>query len=159
MLDRIISPDQRLICDSIYKMKISSKKYNLTAALLITSIAVYSFFHMFKKEMSIIGFAYENDIIRVKQSNVTLEILSLDKNNIDSNRICSFYENFSYYTFNGRANLNIEIDSAHYKLLDTVLVFTEKNKKPFISFEKPTETKFKRKFFVGDKTNKYYMEF
>jgi hypothetical protein len=134
-------------------MKTPQKKHILITTLLIASLAVYSFFHIFKRDIFIIGFAYENDIINIKQSNVTLQTLRVDKNNIDSNRVCSFYETFSYYTFTGNATLSIEIDSANHKLLDTILVFNKTNKKPFISFERPTENKFKRKFFVGDDTN------
>jgi hypothetical protein len=140
-------------------MKISSKKFFLIGTFLIGIIAVWLFVSLFKKSIFVTGFAYKNDIIRVKQSKITIQTLKVDTNNIDSNRVCSFDETFSYYTFSGNAKLNIEIDSAGHKLLDTILVFTERNKRPFISFQKPTETKFKRKFFVGDETDKGYIKF
>jgi len=66
--------------------------------------------------------------------------------------VCSFYETFNYYTLNGRVTLNIEIDSANHKLLDTLVLLTGKHERPFISFEKPTETKFKRRLFIGNQT-------
>ncbi|HAL83456.1 MAG TPA: hypothetical protein DCO83_15480 [Mucilaginibacter sp.] len=112
---------------------------------------------MFKRKIFIVGFGYQNDIIVVRQSKITLQTVKIDTNNVDSNRVCSFYETFSYYTFSGNVSLNIEIDSATHKLLDTVVVLTEKNERPFISFEKPTETKCKRKFFVGDES-KFYIK-
>ena len=97
--------------------------------------------------------------MQVKQSNITIEKYKVEATNIDSNRVCSFYEIFNYYTFSGNANLTIEIDSAGQKLLDTVLILTQKNKDPFISFQSPIETKFKRKFFVVDETDKYFIKY
>lgn len=97
-----------------------------------------------------IGYAYPNDMIRVTQSDFMTHTFKVDTTNLDSNRVGSFYEKFSYFTFNGNASVNIEIDSSGIKLLDTLLIFDEKNTAPFVSFEKPTENNFKRKFFIGD---------
>jgi len=136
-------------------MKTPSLKRFLIGVPLILAMAVYLFIYLFKKKIVIIGFGYKNDLIEVRQSKITLQTVTINDNSIDSNGVCSFYETFGYYTFSGNATLNIEIDSANHKLLDTVLVLTKKNERPFISFEKPTETKFKRHFFVGDKRYLY----
>jgi UDP-N-acetyl-D-mannosaminuronate dehydrogenase len=130
-------------------------KWYLIGTLIVLVTAFFLFIHLFKKKIFIIGFGYKNDIITVRESKLTLQTVKIDTTNIDSNRVCSFYKTFSYYTFSGNAALNVEIDSANHKLLDTVLIFSEKDKSPFISFEKPTETMFRRKFFVANETFVY----
>ncbi len=117
---------------------------------------MYLFISSFKKKIKVLGFAYENDIIRVSQSKINLQTIKVDTTHADTNHICSFYATFNYYTFRDKANLVIEVDSGNKILLDTIVVLTEKNKKPFISFENPRETKFKRKFFLGDDTDKRF---
>ena len=135
------------------------KLYRRSLIEISLVILIGQFISLFKREIHIIGFGYKNDVIQVKQSNITIEKYKVEEINVDSNRVCSFYETFNYYTFSGNANLIIEIDSAGQKLLDTVLILTQKNKDPFISFQSPIETKFKRKFFVVDETDKYFIKY
>jgi len=133
-------------------MKILSKRNFLIGVFLILVTIVCFFTFSFKRKIFIIGFGYKNDIIIVRQSSFILEKVKVDTNNVDSMHVCSFYETFNYYTLNGRVTLNIEIDSANHKLLDTLVLLTGKHERPFISFEKPTETKFKRRLFIGNQT-------
>ena len=125
------------------------------------SVAVFAAIYIatcfFKKEVTVLGFAYENDIIRIKQSSINLQTIVVDSVNQDTKHVCNFYKKFNYYTFFRKKDLHIEIDSGNKKLLDTILILPDKNNKPLVSFENPTETKFKRRFFIIDQTDPRFM--
>ena len=124
--------------------------------ILVMLLSAYLFISSFKKQITIVGFAYENDVITISQSKISLQTTIVDTINENKKRVCNFYKEFYYYKFGNKVNLKIELDSANHKLLDTVLILTEKNKVPVISFEDPTKTKFKRRFFVIDQTDRLY---
>lgn len=124
--------------------------------LIIVFIA-YRVYSSFERKIILTGFAYEKDIIVVKQSNKTIQVINVQGQQIDFNRIYSFYETLNSFSLKGDVRLGIEIDSAHHKLLDTMILLDKTNKAPFISFENPRETKSKRSFFIGDQASKEFM--
>jgi len=122
--------------------------------IIIIGLRVYS---SFKRKIIVTGFAYEKDVISIKQSKKLLQVVDLVGHKINANRIYSFYETLDCFTLNGDVTLTIEIDSARHKLLDTTIVLRKENKFPFISFENPRETKSIRSFFIGDQAAKEFI--
>jgi|GEM_PF-6681147 len=133
------------------------KRFFLSLLCLIIIIVGYTVYSSFKRKIIVTGFAYEKDIISIKQSKKLRQVIDLDGHKINANRIYSFYETLDCFTLNGDVTLTIEIDSARHKLLDTTIVLRKENKIPFISFENPTETKSIRSFFIGDQAAKELM--
>jgi len=135
-----------------------SKKHISISILLILCLITGLLAFKAKHPIEIVGFAYKNDIIRITQFDIDLQKVVVDSLNKDSDNVCNFYKEFSYYKFGKKSNLKITIDSANYRLLDTTIQFSNKTMFPVVSFENPSKTKFKRKFFIMDKADKEYIE-
>ena len=62
------------------------KKLYVRKFLIGISLAILigSFISLFKREIYIIGFGYENDVIQVKQSNMTIEKYKVEAINVES---------------------------------------------------------------------------
>jgi len=125
------------------------RKYILPLILFIIIFGGFLTYCYFRKEVVVTGFGCYGDIITVKRPNGKPDIISIKGNRIYSSRVYFFYEKFTWFTLNGDIRLQVEIDSARKKLLDTAVLLERYNGAPFISIEDPTKNHFKRSFFTG----------
>lgn len=114
--------------------------------LLILAIFLIVFYSSKNREYIFTGFAYKNEIIKIKFPSKTINIVA----NIDEgkNGLCFFNEYIKYFHLMNPQKLNVQIDSLGSILLDTVLIIPNGYKKPVISFEDPTTNHFKRYVFL-----------
>jgi len=98
------------------------------------------------REYKFTGYAYKNEIIKIKFSRKTINIVA----NIDEDSVglCFFTERIKYFHLMNPLKLNVQIDSLSSIILDTVLIIPNEYKEPVISFEYPTTNHFKRFVFL-----------
>jgi hypothetical protein len=130
----------------------NSRKISLTIFMLLIITALFIVFYKSTiREYNFTGYAFKNEIIKVKFSNRTIKIVADRDDNL--NELCFFSKNVKYFHFMNPLKLNVQIDSLNSILLDTVLILPNKNKKPVISFEDPTTNHFRRNVFLIDESD------
>jgi hypothetical protein len=136
----------------------SNLKRMALVSMIGLAVVAYFFIGSFKKTIIFTGFAYKNDTIKINKGGLYFQTLVI-KEHENEKHICSFYLECNYYEFTGKTDFMIQIDSDKRTLFDTVVVLTNRNKMPVISFEVPTKTNYGRSLFVVDQTDKGYMKF
>jgi hypothetical protein len=106
-----------------------------------------------EKKIQIIGFAYNNDDIRVLENGKNIFDLQINNNNNNNaNKLCTSIDTI-FYTKSSNDKLNILIDSSGISVLDTCIIIPRKFKKPSIFFVCPSvKSKFKRIIFSDDES-------
>jgi len=126
--------------------------------VIITSILIFCLSCSFQKEVTLIGFAYKNDSITIRQGKQILLNIRVTGSE-DKNRLCSFNQKIKALQSPKGIQLNIRLDSSGTNLLDTIVLIQKNSKEPFISFLYPTETNSKRILFLGDETDSNYIKY
>jgi len=107
------------------------------------------------KELKILGFAHEGEVVIIKTGVDTLLTFKIE-GTADTNRICFFSRKVNIGFKRDQLNLSVIIDSSSVNVLDTSLNFSKNEKEPFISLLNPHETSGKRReLFTGDKKDNY----
>lgn len=118
--------------------------------LLLISISFLFSSCLQEKRLRLIGFTATGDSIIIKTAKNILH--DFKSNEGCSGNICYFNKQINMWQGNQDLKLHILINSEEGKLLDTFVTIPEKNKKPFISFRRPstTQSDSSRSVFVGD---------
>lgn len=126
--------------------------------LIVIPISFFSFFiSCSNKEVEVSGYGYRGDNILVLENKKVIFNIQVSCNNMDSNKLCSFYET-KLKVKKSNVKLNFRIDSSGISVLDTSLIIPKELKKPLVTFVYPSaKSKFKRIILLED--NSMYIKY
>lgn len=126
--------------------------------LIVMTVFFFSFFiSCANKEIEVSGYGYRGDNILVLGNRKVIFNILVSGNNMDSNKLCSFYET-KLKVKNSTVKLNFRIDSSGISVLDTTLIIPKEFKTPLVTFVYPSsKSKFKRVILLED--NSMYIKY
>jgi len=105
-----------------------------------------------KKSIDIIGFVHEKDSITIYNKNDKVYAAKV-RNIQDKFGYCTLNDQVKVFIKNNTTELSIQLDSAGFKLIDTIILVPNNNQSPFIMFVHPKDRNLKRTLFLGDSRN------